>query len=289
MTLEDAIYSNIINWPDLYYKANLKLSRLTVLSHYFLTLGTGIELARTKDPKRSGYFIERESKYDPPYGAVKVPEEAKGKIRKGVRMYRVYPVDTKSSSEIYFVKSLNGESLPIFEDENSPVTYPEIYSKVKGKRAEFCVEFYPEKEHFDWSPYPFCFYYLPFVEINPHYDKYDYQTISEMTVAELRESKSLIREDWVAGIVEIYEHTLRWFKSNKFFKDRYYNWVIEENQPFIAKFNAAKGGGNLEKFCQDYGIPVSDYETWKDFACVCIVQNRARYIRDCQKIIEAFS
>lgn len=239
MTLENAIYNAIITWPSLYYMVDLSLSRLHVLNHYFLVMGSGKELAYTKDPKRGGYFVsarygKQARKYDPPYDKIKVSKKIKEKINNGVRMYRIFPVDVRLTR--FYSGNIEYATTPIFEDQNSPIDYPEIYSEKQGKAAEFCVEFYPIKKDSTWRPYPFSFYHLPFVEINPNYGKYNCQTISGMTIAELRESKSLIQEDWIAGIIEIFREALKWFEddSNNFKAAKKY---IQDCKKIIEAFS----------------------------------------------------
>ncbi len=175
-----------------------------------------------------------------------------------------------------------------FEDV-APFTFPLLYSEVEGEKSDFCADVYPEDEDFDWSPYPFSLWHSVFVEINPRRNKYTWETINQITVEELRESKNLIRADWAAGIVEIFAAALNWFESDKFDKSRCYNWSLDgaNNKYCIEKFDAAKSG-DFVKFCENYDLPVEDYPTWKDFALAYSNKSRRDYINNCKKIIEAF-
>lgn len=306
MTLEDAIYNSILTFPSLYYKDSIKESRRAVLCHYFLTIGNGIELAYTKDKTKGGYFTspnfykkngEWERKYDKPYGHGKVSQEIKDRINAGEKLGQIRNVnqDYLKFGNIIGESSIGEERevykwlVDIKED------YPYQWSKTeKGKTYTKCIDVEPYKhsweEKYNWKPYPLSFGYLPCVEINPNYSKYNYETIHNMTVEELSESKALIKPDWIAGIVEIITDALNWFESDAFMQDDYFNWSISKRDVggFPAKFEKAKTE-NFEKFCNDYKIPVENYETWQDFALACVNKSRKRYIEDCKKVIAALS
>lgn len=317
MTLEDYIFKSIYEYPSLYYARAFEESRRRVLEHVFVTLGNGVKFAYTENPEDGGYFCSSKSKkvkekwerqYDKPYGQVKCSKKIRKKILAGERIIEIRNVDKERSKKIgkIFPKNdygRNREKNEFWESDIKEV-YQKAYTTLNkdGEILDKChlrtsppdaddnYESFCEKER---HPYPFCFYYLNFVEINPHYKKYDYHTIKNMTVEELRESKALIRPDWVAGIVEIYKWALEFFENDeKFFGDNYYNWIDDKNNKFEEEFNkefqAAKLDNTFADFCKKYGLDDYDYETPYEMNMARILQIRSNYISDCKKIIAAF-
>ncbi len=244
-----------------------------------MVLGNGVKFQK----ERGKYTIK--VKKSIPKGA-----DYRKRILAGEKIYQITEPDKGTSSTFgKWFPNLSLEREKVFESDLTPEqkSYPIVYSKKKkGEKSEFIKFEYPEKREEREKPYPFCFYYLNFVEINPHYKKYSYNSIEEMTVDELRESKSLISAEYSAAIVEIYSWALKFFEGEKFWKDSYYNW--KPDQKFLDKVETAKREEKLASLQKDYNVP-PECVSAEQISSFCVQRNQKDYVEKCKKIIEAFS
>ena len=58
MKVKDYISQSIKEFPSLYKDVDYEQSKLKVLCHIFFTIGNGLELAETENPKEGGYVVE---------------------------------------------------------------------------------------------------------------------------------------------------------------------------------------------------------------------------------------
>ncbi len=273
MKLETYILRSIYAWPSLYYKPTMQESRRAILNQLFLVLGSGVEYnAKTgtfdKDCKRNNI--------------VSISKRTKDRILKGEKLCYVY---TKIDGKF------NGDVFPfVWPDRDSKETKRFLKDIVKTKKSylecgvklempikpsdyELYVEIWPkDKNEYEWSPYPFCWKYLAFVD----------ETTQKLI------NRNLIQDDWREGIVEIYTATLAWFEDDaKFFGDRYYNWSENIKAGDMFHKNWDKHPDCVGR-CEDYAIPYKEYATPKDMARDCVKFNRAKYIAECKQIIDYY-
>lgn len=266
MTLDNYMFKSIYLYPRLYYYRDLDSSRIAVLNQLFLTLGNGMSFS---NGVMRDHFFKLKS-YDIKNSVKLKIAEIKKRIKCGET---IISVSEKKNFQI------------LAQGFESDIGYC-------NKNSKYIVKKFPEENEKNFklyggkgrSPYPFCFYYLPFVQINPHYSKYTYHTIREMTVEELRESIPLIKKDWLKGIVEVYKWALDFYDSQAFLEDQYYNWIISANfKEWVDRFESNPNRLN------DYQIPLNmQNKTAMEIATYLIDQNRQKYISDCKKIIAAF-
>lgn len=279
MSIKEIIFHTIYGYPGSYYWPTLEESRRAVLHQIFMVLGNGIKLQKEK-----GKYTIKDKKTIPK-GA-----DYRKKILAREKLYEILKPNKGTSNDFgRWFPNLSSEKRTVFESELTAEekAYPIVYSsKKKKEKSEFIKFEYPEKRENEIRPYPFCFYYLSFVEINPHYKKYSYDSVKKMTVEELRESKLLISAEYSAAIVEIYSWALEFFRGEKFWEDSYYNWKVD--QAFITKVEAAKKEGKLASLQKDYNVPPKCV-TAEEISMFSKKRSQKEYVEQCRKIIEAFS
>ena len=286
MKIENYIIRSAYKYPSLYYKETWQKTRLAVLRHVFSVLGNGIDL------EKQGDKFCLKSEYTLPKGR---ETEIKNRIKNSEKVYDISFVDKKSKIKSVYSDLGNRWGEILFEDEFNDRVFDggikELFSKLKDGEdyPEYCYEIFPQKPKYSSHPYPFCFYYLNFVEINPNYEKYTYDTIENMSVEELRESKALIPADHSAAIVEVYTDIFNWFSDkDKFYADNYYNFRLDDsiNGKFV---DAQKSEESWSKFCESYKMPNQNYKNTQEFFSIIKERSRTNYISKAKKIVEAFS
>lgn len=272
MTIDKFIYDKIKKYPTLYYYSSFDESKIRVLDHCFLTIGSGEELI-------NGRFNDK----------IEVSDSDINKIKKGVKLFSIVEVDKDRSKAIGRIVShrLLGESY--FEDD-----IPEKYKHFKKCLYKISDNNIPDYGYYEspniadktkWSPYPFSLWYLPIININPNKIKYDYNTIKDITVDEIRDSIPLMAKDHVEACHYTFSKALDFFEDDsKFLNNRYYNWVSRIDKDFINKWENIP----LKQLCEDYNVSLKKYETVEDFVKEIIQIKRNRYISNCKKIIEAY-
>lgn len=284
--LENIILHKIYNWPSLYYKNTYQESRLAVLQRLFLN------------------SIKFDEKYD--FDLYKDKKEKackpihKQKIKNGEKIYVICVTDKEFSfkvSQYYGKHSLDSirkennkfESEYLEEGMNYPLLYSEHNIKDKNELSDYVVEVWPSDEKYNPEPYPFCLYYANFVEINPYYKKYTYETIDQITVDELRESAKLLAKDIVDGIREVYQWALDFYlDDNRWNASRYYNYTLSDVVYTDWQNNLSNRESSI-KFHKQYNIAFKEGQTVETFLHDVTTRNRNRYIDNCRKIVESFS
>lgn len=124
MTVNDTIKKSFFNYPTLYMGSNIDDIKRSVLHHYLIVLGNGIEWANTKDKKKGGYLTEpnhhnRKRTYDKPYGKEKIAENIEDYISPNVahELIEIDHDDTKKfmglfgsrRKSVYISQKLRGE------------------------------------------------------------------------------------------------------------------------------------------------------------------------------------
>lgn len=259
MTLENLIYESILYYPGLFYYPDIKTSRIAVLKHYFLTLGSGFEFNENGELERTP-----SNKID---NIIKV-DNLKERIDRGEKIVQVFEKKSFKVKDIFFLTDLKEGYI-----DNLPENYK--------------AEIFPDEnsERNDLTPYPFYLYYCEFVRVNPHFKKYTYDTISNMTVEELSESKNFIKPDCIEGIVEVYQWAHDWFNSTKYDNDSYYNPKCWTNSNELEVYSDSDKLERLSKFSLPEDMIDSSVEEVKKFLSN---RTRTKFINNCAKIIEAF-
>ena len=124
MTVNDTIKKSFFNYPTLYMGNNIDDIKRSVLHHYLIVLGNGIEWANTKDKKKGGYLTEpnyynRKRTYDKPYGKEKITENIEDYILPNVA-YELIEIDHDDTKKfmgllgskrkrVYISQKLRGE------------------------------------------------------------------------------------------------------------------------------------------------------------------------------------
>jgi len=290
MTIDNLIYKSILQYPSLYYKPTMEESRLAVLNYYFLVIGPDMVYSKGK------YTFTRKSAH---LGhSIKCDKAAINRLKAGEPLYVIENTDVQMMNSVgraYSTCRMQDTRQILFESDYIKAGYNYIkWGERVADASPECdtsktVDIFPEKRSkiFDLTPYPFCMNYVSFIQINPHYKKYTYNTIDNITVDELRASIPLMGKDYPAAIVEVYTWALKFFESPEYLTDRYYGFTPDDT--FIKKVQTAlQSEQTLQQLCLDFALPWAPYKTVEEVRDAIVANNRANWISKCNKIIEAF-
>lgn len=269
--LEHEIYATIKEYPILYYFGNFEDSKIAVLNHLFLTIGNGIQFEIGKGI--SSYRL-------------KLKDEEIDKINNNIPIREYERIDfdkSKKSNKIY--PELEYRKKNCFFKNEEPFVFKnavEDFSDLPNVVPDYCYSEYPKNDNKsrDCRPYPFSMWYCPVIKMSPHMSKYEYSTIENITIEEIKDGLDLFPGYYIKHIRFIFEWALSFYSSEKFYEDSYYNW--EPTNSFIRKFHIE----GVKKMCQDYGIKEDDYSL-DDFVKTVIEKTKNSYISNCEKIVNS--
>lgn len=269
VSLVDYIYASIFYYPGLYSRNTYEESRLAVLKHLFLVIGSGIEY----DPETKAFNNGTEKR---------VSEEIISRLKAGEKIVVVLEGIYTKEVHLYedFIKSDQKYLLKVKPSKDPMERLRQLDSKFKK------AEIYPDahnnyiellKKHREGEcfcrPYPYSLEYTPM---------WDRQAKRLM-------DRELILPEWREAIVEIYTWARDWMQSDKFDNDNYFNWPLKLGRPgcyFTNKWNTRK---SMEQLCEDYGIPYKDYQNPLDMVKDIVAKQRKGYIDTAQLIIDTYS
>jgi len=249
MKVSDFISQSIQTYPSLYKDVDYERSKLKVLCHTFFTIGNGMEMAETEDPKQGGYVVEPKHKKNEDGDWERVLDKPYGKER-----YKKLPKDYFESVIFYVYGSRN----PI---EITKKGRNDVYFRYDKKVANeiFPPSLYKAESLYEFSPYPF---------------SENYSLACKVYYENL-----FLQDDWMKELVFLCKRTLEYFNDeNQYKNDSRYpskNSRMTSGQ-FKSTFEVegAKGVRNLRKL---WGYDISDevptedeinrrsQKVWEDF------------------------
>lgn len=269
ISVVDYIYSSIFYYPALYSRNTYEESRLAVLKHLFLVIGTGVEY----DPETKA-FSDGSKECIPQDIIVRLKDGEKtvvvseGIYTKEVHLYKDF---IKSDQKHLLKVKPSKDPMERLRQLDSKFKKAEIYPDAHNNYIKLLKK---DKEDGCFQrPYPYSLEYTPM---------WDRQAKRLM-------DKKLILPEWREAIVEIYTWARDWMQSDKFDNDNYFNWSLKLDGPscyFTEKWNNRK---STEQLCEDYDIPYKDYQNSLDMVKDIVAKQRKRYIDTAQLIIDTYS
>jgi len=221
MVLEHAINWNIMNYPTLFRCSNHKESRLRVLEHFFLTVGSGLEWSK------DGYLYDYMEK-DPQKRVVKkLPKDfyqlKLWQFTIDPEMLKDFKEEFKAKKIYYYIRNNYFGTYIIFsgtKEEVLPIVkkYETDTEKEYRKRLDVVVE----------GVGTFFHSYIQEAKATPCFIPYAISNLSP--IAELIAGKthnmrnkavdlSSIKEDWMKGALELIKATLEFYKDPEQYKN----------------------------------------------------------------------
>lgn len=255
MKLEDSIYRSVLAYPSLYLKQTWQESRLSVLHQYFLVLGNGMVWAVGKNGKQEGY-LTHSSHYKRNGDWIRKIDPPYGKptIKNKLSFEEIwgYYITTE-------IDNIEEDRHGFWKDKNAEDLRKLVHQRILEK------DFYSLGELRE-NPYPFSENHWPFSKIDP----------------------KLIKPDWRAGMIEIKEWVLLYFKDKeKYGQDYYFGWTdrsVKNQEESIKKYHP-----NLswkEILVQWGNVPDCPEWDWKQFTYLHREKNRLNYVEQLENALD---
>lgn len=228
MNLEHSINWAILNYPTLYRSTNHEVSRLKVLSHYFLSIGTGMEWAK------GGYMYDNLSKHPEKKLVKKLPKnfyeidiwtfdinpkmlkEARQELRKEKIWHHVH----KGYFGISVIFSCSRERALSFvvkyeceKDKNQRAENAERFKDFPERRDDWVNRIWEAKTEHPFNPYPIGEFCAIVEMINKRTCSYHVENF-ELTY---------VQEDWIKGAIEVVRATLDYFHDESQYSNNSYH------------------------------------------------------------------
>lgn len=270
MKLKDYVDNSIYNYPSLYRSTNYKDSRIRVLGHVFLSIGTGLEW------HPDGFLAEHcRGKYE----IRKSKSIPKNFFTMDLRYVRVH-----KDKELAKVKEILKNTFHYKKESNfDDHVYVEFQANKKNiamleKSLPNCHPFeancaYGNNEIQDHEPYPMC-QYSPLIEM-----------INRKTNSLHIENFDLtkVQPDWIQGAIEIAKYTIGYYNDPKRYKTHVYHYsnAIDD----ISK----RYKENPKKFVQERKSEgMTNKHTPKQWAKISWEKFRKEQIGYCEKLLEIY-
>lgn len=196
MKIADYISKYIQKYPFLYKDVDYEKSKLKVLNQIFFTIGNGLEMADTENPKEGGYFVKPKYKKDRETDEwVRIKDKPYGKEK-----YKPLPNDY-FESVIYTVYA-DGYEIKTTHLKGEYGNNDRVYFRYNKKFDDkFNGLTLLKAENFDpFYPYPFC-------SIFP----------------EGFDDNIFLQDDWLQELIFLCKRTLEYFNDENQYKfDSYY-------------------------------------------------------------------
>lgn len=221
MRIVDYISKTIQEFPVLYKDLNYEKSKIKVLDSIFFSGNSGLEIAKTKNPKDGGYMVIPKYKKDKKTDEwIRIKDNPYGKEK-----YKPIPKEYFKTVVWYIIPNKNHLET-IYRKKK-------IYDDILYLRynKEYIPELYIAENTHEFSPTPFS------KDISPIYDIY-YNNI-------------FLQDDWLKELIFLCKKTIEYFNDEKRYKNHIYygkygktefeknkNWEFfyKEQVNFLQKF-----------------------------------------------------
>lgn len=234
MKIKDYISKSLQEYPSLCKDVDYEKSKIKILNRIFFTIGNGLEMADTVDPKQGGYVV------DPAYKKDKHDEWQRQKDKPyGKEKYKPLP-ENFFEQDVYYVYGSTNRGKVLYRkdkygEENIHFMFP------KNEKQIFGPELYKAESLHEFHPYPF---------------SKGFSIACDVFYQDL-----FLQEDWMQELIILCRRTLEFFlDENQIKNDVYYpdeKRVNRELRQFEESFkrDGVKGVRSLRK---TWGFEVKD-------------------------------
>lgn len=231
MLLEDYIRQSIYTYPSLYKDKTYELSRLKVLDHIFLCIGTGLEWSKNGELcELTGSSVKKGRKtlpkdfFEKRLWELEVYNDKLDKVKKYLKSRNIkFYVSARLRNKIVRVY--------FFEDRENVahkvILRFHIMDDLRNDSPEFrkdMVGVYEMKSYYQFNPYPLCGY-SPIVEMlngrtnSLHIDNFDL---------------TMVKQDWIDGAIDVAKASLEYYMDDEKSKNHIYHpdrstYLMEDN------------------------------------------------------------
>jgi hypothetical protein len=290
MKLEHAINWSILNYPTLYRMKTHAESRLKVLDHFFLCIGTGM------DWRKEGYLADLTDRHPEKKVVKQLPKgfyemelfqvdidpkmlkEAKQELKDNKVWFNVRKSYFGTTITFTWSREL---ALPFVikyeceKDRNQRAEYSEMYKDIPGIENPWATRLREAnaREH-PFNPYPMCEYSALIEMVNkrtnsPHIENFDL---------------TFVLEDWIQGAIEVAKAALAYYNDEAQYSNNYYHpnkclWNFQEDYD--------KDPEDFERKNIERGFPPKT--SVKDTCLMCFEQHRAKQIDYCNRFLQMYA